>query len=74
MDCGCVARHQDEHGVRLGEAGQVVEITVEAIGVVGIAIAYAFLRGRDDGDAALHGFQQAGAAFGVGAHVHGEHG
>ena len=47
------ARAGDDHQHRfgLGEAGEVVEVAVEAVGIVRVAVAHALGRGRDHGDA-----------------------
>eukprot|EP01022_Parablepharisma_sp_SALTPOND_P033110 TRINITY_DN881_c1_g1_i15.p1 TRINITY_DN881_c1_g1~~TRINITY_DN881_c1_g1_i15.p1 ORF type:complete len:1351 (-),score=485.80 TRINITY_DN881_c1_g1_i15:36729-40781(-) len=54
-----LAGHQHQHRLGFGEAGQVVEVAVMAIRIVGIAVAHHLGRGRDDGYAAT-GFLQAG--------------
>ncbi len=62
-------RHQDQHCLRLGEAGQVVEIAVVAIGIVAIAVAHGFRRGGQDRHAAAAGaqlLQHAGAPVATG--------
>ncbi len=57
----------DKHqrGFRFDEAGQVIEIAVEAIGIMRIAVAQYLRCGGNDGDTALHLVQQCGAAFSV---------
>ena len=59
--------HQHHHRLRLGEAGQVVEVAVVAVRVFGVAVARGFRRGRNDRDAAafgLHLRDQGGPAGG----------
>ena len=48
-----------------GKAGQVVEVAVEAVGVVGVTIAHPLWRGGDDRNAALHLLRQPQAASAV---------
>ena len=69
-----VAGHQHQHRLGLTEAGEVIEVAVEAVAVVGVAVTQVLRRGGDDGDAAargLHGGEQAGAAGLEGGDVEG---
>ena len=59
---GLRAGDDHQHGLGLREAGEVVEMAVEAVGVVRVAVAYALRRGRNDRHAALHRLREAGAA------------
>ena len=59
------AGDQDDDGARLGESGEVIEVAVEAEGMVRVAIARAFGSGREDGDAAAHGGEHLRATGGV---------
>ena len=65
------AADQHDHRFRLGEAGEVPEVAVEAVGVVRVAVAHALRRGRDDGDAVADVLEQRGAACRVGFVFHG---
>ncbi len=47
------AGNQHRHGLGLGEAGQVVEITVRAVEVLDVVVAHAHGRGRQDRDRVL---------------------
>ena len=60
---------QHQHRFRLGEAGQVIEIAVVAVAVLGVGIARHFGSGGNDGDAALHVLQQTCAALGINCRV-----
>jgi hypothetical protein len=60
---------QHQHGFRFGKTGQVVEIAVVAIAIVGVAVAQALRCGGDHGHTGAHAFDQAGAAFGIRVHV-----
>ena len=69
-----LARHQHDHRLGFAEGGEVVEVAVVAVGVVGVAVAHALGGGGQDGDAAaggLHALQQAGAAGAEGGGVDG---
>jgi hypothetical protein len=56
------AADQHDDGLRFREAGQVPEVAVEAVGMVRVAVADDFRRGRHDGDAVAMALQQALAA------------
>src|SRR5690349_5652830 len=58
---------RDDHEDRLGllKSAQVVEVAVESIQVVAVAIAHARRRGRDDRDAFSHAYLQRVAALGA---------
>ena len=49
-----LAADEDERRLRLDEAGQVVEVAVEPIGVMAVAIAQLLRRRGDDGKAFAH--------------------
>ena len=53
-----IAGDQHQHGLGLGEARQVIEIAVVAIRIMRVAIARAFGRRRNEGDAALHALRE----------------
>ena len=57
-------RHDHQHCLGLGKAGQIIEIAVEAIGIMRVPVAHALRRGRNDGDTrSVHlGCQTSGAA------------
>lgn len=57
-----LAANQHNDRFRLGKAGQVPEIAVEAVGMVRVAVADDFRRCRHNGNAVADGFQQAFAA------------
>ena len=57
---------EHQHCTRLGKAGQVVEVAVVPVDEVRVAVARAFRRGGDDGDAASTQHRsEAGTALGV---------
>jgi hypothetical protein len=63
---GAAVARQHQPGVGLGEAGQVIEVAVVPVQEVGVAVARALGRGRDDGDAVLAELRgEARAALGV---------
>ena len=70
---GRLARDEDDGSLRLGEAGEIVEVAVVTIWVVRVTVAHALGRGGDHGDATPHGPKQTRAAFGEGLIVHCRH-
>ena len=56
---------QNQHRFGFLKAAEVVEVAVEPVQVLAVAVAHALGRGGHDGDAALHLREQRGAAFGV---------
>jgi hypothetical protein len=53
---GGVAGHQHQHRLGLTEAGEVIEVAVEAVAVVGVAVAHALgCGGPGWGDVEGHG-------------------
>ena len=62
----CAVRSQHQAGAGLGEAGQVIEVTVVPVKKVAVAVARAFLGRGDDGDAAFAQLRgEAGAALDI---------
>lgn len=57
-----LAADQYNHRFRFREAGQVPEVAVETVKMVGVAVADDFRRRRHDGDTVADGFEQALAA------------
>ena len=49
-----LARDQHQRGLGLEKSGEVIEVAVEAIRVVAVAVAQPLRRGGDDGDAFAH--------------------
>jgi len=62
-----VVGNQHQHGFRFAEAGEVVKIAVGAVGIEVAAIALAFGRGGQDGDAAAFGLHVGEQALPTGA-------
>ena len=62
---GLFSGDEDEHRFGLGEPAQIVEIAVESIQVVAVAIADAFRRGRNDRDTLAHARLQRVTALGA---------
>src|SRR5690606_26164623 len=62
----------NEHGdgLGLGKMGEVIEVAVGTVRIVHVAVANAYRRRGNDGDAALHVPQQLGTALRVNFHVH----
>ena len=58
-------RGQHEHGFGLGKAGEVVEMAVEAVREVRVAVAHALRSRRHDGHPFGHGLRKAPAALEV---------
>ena len=56
-------RHNHQYRLRFAETCQVIEITIEAIGIIRIAIPHLFRCGGNDGNAFLHPGCQMPAAL-----------
>ena len=61
------ARDEHQHRLGLGEAGEVIEIAVEAVEVVAVAVAHALGRGRHDREPGADPLEHRGAPGAVGA-------
>src|SRR6266853_492761 len=62
---GLLSREEDQHRLGLGKPAQVVEIAVEPVKVIAVAIADAFRCGRNDRGALAHAQLQRVAALGA---------
>ena len=62
---GLFSREEDQHRLGLGESAQVVEIAIESVQIIAVAIADALGCGRNDRDALAHARLQRVAALGA---------
>src|SRR5439155_27263550 len=59
------SREEDQHRLGLGESAQVVEIAIESVQIIAVAIADTLGCGRNDRDASPHAQLQRVAALGA---------